>query len=142
MHLRKIHNPFSRFSEEVYSALRMVAGFLFTCHGAQKIMGLWPDPYMMYPVGSQIWFGGILELVLGLLIMIGFFTPFAALLASGEMAVAYFQFHCRYMFNGDFFPIANHGELAVIYCFLFLFIATKGGGEWSLDNSHRGGNRK
>ena len=142
MYIRKIQNPFSRCSEEVYSALRIVAGFLFTCHGAQKILGFWPDPAMMHPVGSQIWFGGILELVLGLLIMFGFFTPFAAFIASGEMAVAYCQFHWRFMFDNYFFPIVNHGEPAVVYCFLFLFIATKGGRKWSVDNSNRGILRK
>jgi putative oxidoreductase len=142
MTMRKIHNPFSGYSEEIYSVMRMVAGFLFSCHGAQKILGLWPDPAMMHAVGSEIWFGGIIELVAGAFIMAGFLTPFAAFLASGEMAAAYFQFHCRYMFDGSFFPIANHGELAVVYCFLFLFIAARGGGKWSLDNSNRGIIRK
>jgi putative oxidoreductase len=142
MTTRKISNPFSRFSEEAYGAMRIMAGFLFFCHGAQKILGFWPDPAMFHPIGSQIWFGGILELVLGLLILAGFFTPFAAFLASGEMAVAYFQFHCPYLFDGSFFPIANHGELAVLYCFLFLFVAAKGGGKWSVDNSNRGMLRK
>lgn len=140
--MRKIHNPFSKYSEEIYSVMRIVTGFLFACHGAQKIMGFWADPNMMHPVGSEIWFGGILELVCGLLILAGLFTPFAAFVASGEMAVAYFQFHWRFMFDDNFFPITNHGELAVVYCFLFLFIATKGGGKWSADNSNRGIIRK
>jgi putative oxidoreductase len=142
MKMRKIHNPFLRFSEEVYSALRIVAGFLFACHGAQKILGFWPDSNMMHPLGSQIWFGGILELVCGVLILAGLFTPFAAFLASGEMAVAYCQFHWNFQFDDRFFPINNRGELALVYSFLFLFIAAKGGGKWSVDNSSRGIIRK
>ena len=142
MYQPKIHNPVSGFSEEAYSLLRIVTGFLFTCHGAQKILGFWPDPAMSHSIGLQIWFGGVLELLLGLLILIGFFTPFAAFLASGEMAVAYFQFHWTFAFDDHFYPIVNHGELAVVYCFLFLFIATKGGGKWSVDNSSRGYIRK
>ncbi len=142
MTMFKVQNPFSKCSEEAYSALRIVAGFLFACHGAQKILGLWSDPAMSFPVGSQMWLGGMLELCLGLLILIGLFTPFAAFLASGEMAVAYCQFHWKFLFDHNFFPIVNHGELAVVYSFLFLFIATRGGGKWSVDHSNRGIIRK
>ena len=136
--MRSFKNPISRFFEEIYALLRIVSGFLFACHGAQKILGFWPDPAMMHPAGSQIWFGGILELVLGLLILMGLFTPLAAFLASGEMAVAYFQFHWKFVFDDRFFPIVNHGEPAVIYCFLFLLIAAKGSGKWSLEHSRQG----
>jgi putative oxidoreductase len=129
----KIGHPFSRYSEEAYSLLRIVAGLLFSFHGAQKILGLLTDPSMMPPVGSELWFGGIIELVCGLLILAGFLTPYAAFLASGQMAVAYFQFHWKFASGDNFFPIVNHGELAVVYCFLFLFIAAKGGGKWSVD---------
>jgi putative oxidoreductase len=124
----------SKYSEEAYGVLRIVAGLLFSFHGAQKILGILTDPAMMPPVGSQMWIGGIIELVGGLLIMLGFFTHYAAFIASGEMAVAYIQFHWKFVFNENFFPVVNHGEMAVIYCFLFLFIATKGGGKWSVDN--------
>jgi putative oxidoreductase len=132
--MSKIQNPFSGFSETAYSLLRIVTGFLFSCHGAQKILGLWADTAMTPPVGSEIWIGGVIELVAGFLILIGLLVPFAAFLASGQMAVAYFQFHWKFVFDNNFFPIVNHGELAVVYCFLFLFIATRGGGKWSVDN--------
>ena len=134
----KIGHPFSKYSEEAYSLMRIMAGFLFSFHGAQKILGFLTEPGMMPPVGSELWFGGIIELVCGLLILAGFLTPIAALLASGEMAVAYFQFHWKFVGGNDFFPIVNHGEMAVLYCFLFLFIATKGGGKWSVDGSTHG----
>jgi putative oxidoreductase len=130
----KVKNPFSGFSEEAYAVLRIVAGFLFAFHGAQKVLGLLNDPAMMPAVGSELWIGGVIELVGGLLILAGFLTPFAALLCSGQMAVAYFQFHWKFAFDNNFFPVMNHGELAVVYCFLFLFIATKGAGKWSVDN--------
>jgi putative oxidoreductase len=112
-----------------------MAGTLFMFHGVQKVLGLLADPNMMPQVGSQLWFGGVLELVCGLLILAGFITPIAAFIASGEMAVAYFQFHWRFSGGNNFFPVVNHGELAVLYCFLFLFICAKGGGKWSVDNS-------
>ncbi len=128
-------SQFSKYSDEAYGALRIVAGLLFSFHGAQKILGLLSDPAMMPPVGSQMWIGGIIELVGGLLIMLGLFTCYAGLLASGEMAVAYFQFHWKFAFNDNFFPIVNHGEMAVIYCFLFLYIAVHGGGKWSVDSA-------
>ena len=142
MYLRKMHNPFLRFSEEIYSLLRIVTGFLFAMHGGQKVLGLLSDPNMMPPAGSELWFGGLIELVAGLFILAGFMTPFAAFLASGQMAVAYFQFHWKFVFDNNFFPIVNHGELAMVYCFLFLFIASKGGGKWSVDHSNRGIIRK
>ncbi len=127
--------PFLRFPEETYSLLRIVAGALFAFHGIQKVLGLLADPGMMPPAGSQLWFGGILELSCGFLILVGFLTPIAAFIASGEMAVAYFQFHWKFAGGGNFFPAVNHGELAVLYCFLFLFIYAKGGGKWSVDHS-------
>ncbi len=136
--MMKIGNSFSKYSEEAYSLLRIMAGFLFSFHGAQKILGLLTDPNMRPPVGSELWFGGMIELVCGLMILAGFLTHLAAFLASGQMAVAYFQFHWKFATDNNFFPIVNHGELAVLYCFLFLFIATKGGGKWSVDSSTRG----
>lgn len=88
----------------------------------------------MTPVGSQVWFGGMIELVCGLLIAVGLFTRPAAFLASGTMAVAYLQFHWKLSFaGGQWLPAVNHGEPALIYCFLFLFVAAHGGGAPSLD---------
>jgi putative oxidoreductase len=118
-------------AERIYAALRIVAGFLFSFHGLQKIVGVFArsQPEMW----SQHWFGGIIELVAGTLIMVGLFTRPAAFLASGMMAVAYFQFHWKLAVDERFFPIVNRGELAVLYCFLFLFIAARGAGIWSVD---------
>jgi len=114
--------------------LRIVAGAMFALHGAQKILGVLTPPGQQPAVGSQIWFGGIIELVGGILIALGLFTRPAALLASGTMAVAYFQFHWKLALDGwKFLPIVNDGELAVLYCFLFLVFAVSGAGALSLD---------
>jgi putative oxidoreductase len=115
-----------------YAALRVVAGFLFLFHGAQKLLGVFSAhaPPEMF---SQVWFGGIIELVGGALIALGLFTRPTAFLASGEMAVAYIQFHWKGAIGAGFFPIVNKGELAVMFCFLFLFICVRGPGPISID---------
>jgi putative oxidoreductase len=116
-----------RYSEAAYSLMRFVLGALFACHGAQKLFGAFGGEVATKPlmiVGSILEFGG------GLLIAIGLLTRIAAFLASGEMAVAYFMAHAP---NG-FWPIQNHGESAVIYCFVFLYMAAHGGGRFSLDH--------
>ena len=118
-------------TEPVYAALRIVAGLLFAFHGFQKIFGILTDKQP--PVGSQLWIGGLIEAVAGLLIAIALFTAWAAFLASGTMAVAYAQFHWKFAFDAGFFPIVNRGELAVIYAFLFLYVACRGAGLASLD---------
>jgi putative oxidoreductase len=123
----------AKYPDYAYTLLRIVAGFMFSVHGAQKIFGVLSG--YQPPFGSQLWFGGIMELVCGLLIMVGFQTRWAAFLASGEMAVAYFQFHWKFQLGPAFFPIVNKGELAALYCFVFLFIATRGGGKWSVDKT-------
>lgn len=116
-----------RFAPQLYAVLRIVAGLMFAMHGTQKLLG-WPGG--KGPVGDAVMkLGGAIELVTGLLIAIGLLTGFAAFLASGEMAVAYFWKHAP---NG-FWPILNHGEDAVLYCFLFLFMAAYGSGIWSVD---------
>ena len=125
--------PFAALTEPVYVALRVVAGLLFAFHGLQKVFGLLTE--QQPPVGSQLWIGGVIEIVAGLLVAAGLFTVWAAFLASGTMAVAYLQFHWKFAFDAAFFPIVNRGELAVIYCFLFLFIACHGAGRGSLDAS-------
>jgi putative oxidoreductase len=122
-----------KYGDLAYALLRIVTGFMFSCHGGQKILGLLDG--IQPPVGSQLWIGGLIELVGGLTIMVGLATRTAAFLCSGEMAVAYFQFHWKFQLGAAFFPIVNKGELAVLYCFIFLFIATRGGGRWSLDSS-------
>jgi putative oxidoreductase len=122
------------YAETFYAALRIVAGALFATHGAQKLFGVLtehPQPEVL----SQVWIGGIIELVAGALIAVGLFTRWAAFVASGTMAVAYIQFHWKGQLDDGFFPAVNGGELAVIYCFLFLYIAARGPGPASLDRS-------
>jgi putative oxidoreductase len=122
-----------KYADYAYTLMRIMAGFMFSFHGAQKILGILSD--FQPPVGSQLWFGGMIELICGLLVLVGFQTRWAAFLASGEMAVAYFQFHWKFQMGPAFFPAVNKGELAVLYCFVFLFIASRGGGKWSLDKT-------
>ena len=121
-----------KFADHAYALMRIVTGFMFFFHGAQKILGVLSD-HPQPAVGSQIWIGGLIELIGGLLVMVGLQTRWAAFLASGEMAVAYFQFHWKFQFSRAFFPAINKGELAVLYCFVFLLIACRGGVMWCLD---------
>jgi len=122
-----------RLEPVAYAALRIVSGALLTFHGAQKILG-WFSTHARPAIGSQLWLGGIIELVGGALIATGLFTRHAAFLCSGTMAVAYTQFHWKLAFAGArWLPIVNQGELAVVYCFVFLFIWTYGPGAASLD---------
>ncbi|QRN97605.1 DoxX family protein [Archangium violaceum] len=118
-----------------YAFLRIVAGLMFAFHGVQKIFGVLSE--FQPPVGSQLWFGGVIELVCGLAIAVGFFTRWAAFLASGTMAVAYIQFHWKLAFGANFLPGVNKGELALLYAVLFLYIACRGAGMWSLDRRSR-----
>ena len=122
---------FESYSEHAYSALRIMAGAMFSFHGAQKVLGFMAE--QQPPIGSQLWIGGVIELVGGLMIMTGLQAVWAAFVASGQMAVAYFQFHWKFQSGPEFFPAINHGELAVLYCFVFLYIAAKGSGKFSLD---------
>ena len=124
-------NLLAKYSDYAYALMRIMAGFMFTFHGAQKILGFLSD--FQPPVGSQLWIGGLIELICGLLIMVGFMTRGAAFLASGEMAVAYFQFHWKFRLGPEFFPTINKGELAALYCFVFLFISSRGAVKWCLD---------
>jgi putative oxidoreductase len=115
----------------VLSILRIVAAFLFIAHGAQKLFGFLAPPGTAGPPPfSQMWVGGVLEFFGGLLLLLGLFTRPVAFILSGMMAVAYFQMHA--MPNG-FWPLQNKGELAALYCFVFLFLAVAGGGVWSVD---------
>lgn len=124
-----------RFVNASYALLRTVAGLAFAFHGVQKIFGVLTDHPTEF--GSQIWVGGAIELVCGFLIAGGLFTVAAAFLASGTMAVAYFQFHWKGQMGTGFFPAINQGELALIYCFVFLYIACRGPGVFSLDRFAR-----
>jgi len=123
-----------KYTDYVYALLRIVAGFMFTFHGAQKILGVLTT--FQPPVGSQLWIGGIIELFGGLAIMLGFQARIAAFICSGMMAVAYFQFHWKFQMGAELFPAINKGELAVLFCFVFLFIACRGGVKWCLDRKN------
>ena len=115
-----------RLSDTVYSIMRIVVGFLFACHGAQKLFGVLGGRKELHDPQGLV--AGLIEFGAGLLIAIGLFTAIAAFIASGEMAIAYFKAHAP----RGFWPIVNRGELAVIYCFIFLYIATQGDGRLSL----------
>lgn len=120
-------------SEYAYAALRFMSGWMFAFHGAQILFGvLAPAEMPKLVVGSQMWFGGIIELAGGLMIALGWQTRWAAFLCSGTMAVAYIQFHWKMQWNSNFFPAVNQGEMSVLYCFLFLLIACKGPGKFSV----------
>jgi putative oxidoreductase len=123
--MRRILGP---HADRIYAIFRIVIGFLFACHGAQKLFGAFGGQQVQ--LASLMGLAGIIEFFGGLLVMIGLFTSWAAFLASGMMAVAYFMAHAK----GGFWPIVNHGEPAVIYCFLFLYIASRGSGPYSLDS--------
>jgi len=121
-----------RYSEAIYCLLRLMVGLTFTQHGLQKVLGMAGGQKM--PLGSLPGVAGIIELVAGLMIALGLFAGWAAFIASGEMAVAYFMVHAR---NG-FWPVVNRGELAVVYCFVFLYIASRGSGRYALDAAMKG----
>jgi putative oxidoreductase len=123
----------------VFTALRIITGALFACHGMQKLFG-WPPGGHTIAIASQVGVGGVIELVCGVLVAIGLFARPAAVLASGTMAVAYFQFHWKLAFaKAAWLPIVNRGEPAVLYCFLFLFIAAHGAGAASIDRARGAG---
>jgi putative oxidoreductase len=112
---------------QVYALMRIVVGFLFLCHGIQLVFGY--PPFPQEAPAFIIWTAGPIELVTGALVMVGFYTRIAAFLASGTMAFAYWLAHGTHAL----LPIANQGELAAFYCFVFLYIAARGGGPWSVD---------
>lgn len=119
------------FESQVYAAFRIVTGLLFLWHGTHKLFGF-PAPTPEAPA-FVLYVAGPIELVGGVLVMIGLFTAWAAFVASGQMAVAYFMVH----FPQAFWPIQNGGELAALYCFVFLFIASRGDGPWSVGGRRR-----
>ena len=125
-------NSLNRFADPVYCIMRLLAGIMFACHGAQKVFGMFGGK-VQTEMPMQIF--GWVELVLGILIALGLLTRVSALLASGAMAIAYFKAHA----SGGLLPIVNRGEMAVLYCWLFLFIFFYGPGRWSVDALMKGG---
>ena len=120
-----------RFAPQLYALMRIMTGLLFACHGAQKLFGVLGGQQVV--LASQFGAAGAIEFVGGLLIAIGFLTGTAAFIACGEMAYAYFTAH---MPKGGA-PIQNGGELAALYCFVFLYIAARGAGIWGVDKRTR-----
>ena len=130
-----MENFTTTFRPHLLSVLRIVTGFLFIQHGGQKLLG-YPVPMRSeFDLFSLSGVAGTLELFGGALIVIGLFTRPTAFLLSGLMAFAYFIAHAPQ----GFWTIANKGELAVLYCFVFLYLSVAGGGSWSLDQLRKGG---
>ena len=127
----------ARWAPRLLSILRIVTALIFMAHGTQKLLGFPPSP-MQPPVGSLLWFGGVLEMVGGFLVLIGLFTRPVAFLLAGEMAVAYWMFHAP---NSPF-PAINQGDAAILYCFVFLYISAAGPGPWGADAARRGRARR
>ena len=124
------------FSPRAYALMRVIVGLLFACHGAQKVFGWFgglDGKGTAAPLSSLFGVAGTIEMITGLLITIGFLAGYAAFIASGQMAAAYFIGH----FPNGFWPIENKGEEAVFYCFVFLYMATRGAGIWSIDGALR-----
>jgi putative oxidoreductase len=118
----------SKYETQIYAILRLIAGFLFLWHGSQKLFAFPPAGHEM--PSYIVFIAGPIEFFGGLLIMIGFLTPWVAFICSGEMAFAYWSVHGTHAL----LPILNGGEIAIIYCFLFLFIAARGSGVFSVDH--------
>jgi putative oxidoreductase len=127
--MERLLGPYAPY---LYAIMRIVVGFLFTCHGAQKLFGVlggFGPSGEAVALMSQMGLVGVIEFFAGLCIMLGWLTGIAAFIASGEMAAVYFMVH----FPRGFWPILNNGELAVLYCFIFLYMASVGSGAWSID---------
>ncbi|HKK42779.1 MAG TPA: DoxX family protein [Bacteroidales bacterium] len=118
----------SKYEPYIYAVLRIAAGFLFLWHGSQKVIGF-PHASFHFPP-LMLYGAGPIELIGGILIMVGLWTRWAAFITSGEMAVAYWMAHAK----NALLPLLNGGELAFLYCFLFLYIASRGSGKLSIDN--------
>ena len=117
-----------RLAPYVLSILRIIVALLFLQHGLSKLFGF-PSPMTPPPLWTMEWFSGVIEFAGGVLLTLGLFARPAAFIMSGEMAVGYFLIHAPH----GFFPYLNHGELAVMYCFVFLYLVFAGAGPWSLD---------
>jgi putative oxidoreductase len=124
-----------KYAPYAYAIMRIVVGLMFAVHGSQKLFAIPPRPEQMHSLNTLMKTAGGIEFGCGLLIAVGFLGGYAAFLASGQMAVAYFMRHFPHNFESiyQYLPSANGGELAVLYCFVFLFIAAYGSGAWSVD---------
>lgn len=122
-----------RYAPQALSLLRIVAALLFLLHGTSKLVNFPPFPMALPQPGDLLWIGAVLELVGGLLLLVGLFSRPVAFILSGEMAVAYWMFHAPQ----STFPSVNGGEAAILFCFIFLLIAAAGAGPWSIDAKRR-----
>jgi len=118
------------YRPQLLAILRIVAGLLFLEHATQKFLAF-PAPFPIQPLPAQLMAAGVIELVAGILITLGLFTRLAAFIAAGEMAAAYFIGH----FPQGFWPVLNKGEAAILFCFIFLYLAAAGPGAWSIDGA-------
>ena len=123
----------AEWTPRMLSILRIVAALLFMEHGTAKLLGFPPGPNPAPALFTLIWVQGVIELVGGVLLAIGLFTRPVAFILAGDMAVAYFMAHAP----RSFYPLLNGGDLAITYCFIFLYLAVAGGGIWSLDTARR-----
>jgi putative oxidoreductase len=120
----------SRWQPQLLAILRIIVGLLFLEHALSKFFAF-PVAFPVHPLPPMLIAAGVVELVSGVLVTVGLFTRLAAFIASGEMAVGYFMAH----FPKSFWPIANMGEGAILFCFVFLYLAAAGGGAWSVDSA-------
>lgn len=127
-------NTLSRYQAKLLGILRIVAGLLFLAHGLVKLFGFPPGAMPgQIPILGLLGAAALIELIAGTLILVGLFTRIAAFIASGEMAVAYWMFHAP----KSIYPIVNMGEVAILFCFIFLYLAAAGPGAYSLDARRR-----
>jgi putative oxidoreductase len=122
----------SRWQPQLLAILRMVTGLLFLEHGLIKLIGFPPGGQPgLQDVGSFLWIAGLIEAITGVLVTLGLFTRAAAFVAAGEMAVAYWMVHAKM----GLYPAVNMGEGAILFCFVFLYLAAAGPGAWSIDGA-------
>ena len=123
-----------RWQPQLLAILRIIVGLLFVEHALIKLAGFPPGGKPgLQEVGSFLWIAGVIELVTGALVTLGLFTRLAAFIAAGEMAVAYWMVHAKM----GFYPAVNMGEAAILFCFVFLYLAAAGPGAWSIEGARR-----
>ncbi len=134
--INTVGSALSRYSGELLSVLRILSAFMFLQHGTQKMFGFPVEANAPYELMTLVpGLAGLLEVVGGLLLLVGFYTRATAFVLSGLMAVAFWMAHAPQAFF--LWTIANRGELAALYCFVFLYMAAVGGGKWSIDRLRR-----